>query len=241
MRNRPVENNLFVEPAHDSLMRNWGRVMGWQRADPEALLLQREVHQATRDWEKDADGRRRGGLWHLDPRLWPTQGRLRQDPFFLSGPEAHFIRQSIWWRNVLLATAGALFVLAVVLALVFYLLRQEAVRQRYRAVTQALAAQAPQVQQNTGDDELAALLARLAWKYQRRFGGPSTPVDAALRSVLGQPGFSQLLHGHEGLSNAVAFSSDGRYLLTGGQEGMHSSGIARICGSQSGRTMMDRR
>jgi hypothetical protein len=57
----------YVEPAHDALVGAWDRLWVWVQQAQEALLIQRRLSAAARDWR--ASGRLRALLWDDDPRL----------------------------------------------------------------------------------------------------------------------------------------------------------------------------
>ena len=64
--NKDREGNVYVEPAHEELIRGWGRLREWvDDFGPENLLLLRNITRATSSWEK-----KEGGLWHDNPRLF---------------------------------------------------------------------------------------------------------------------------------------------------------------------------
>ena len=69
-------------------------------------------------------------------------------------------------------------------------------------------------------NDLAALLARQAYLFNRDSKGYALDqVDRALRLALGLPHFADALHRDRG-AGAVAFSSDGRWLASGGSGGI---------------------
>ncbi|ETX06250.1 MAG: hypothetical protein ETSY2_18270, partial [Candidatus Entotheonella gemina] len=93
--------------------------------------------------------------------------------------------------------------------------RVEAERLRLVSGAQALAAQAL-----SKPDELGALLARQAYRFnQRGRGHVLHQVDRALRTVLSTPHFSHILRDHRGPVYAVAFSRDGHMLASGSHDG----------------------
>ncbi|NEP35367.1 PQQ-binding-like beta-propeller repeat protein, partial [Moorena sp. SIO3B2] len=46
-----AEGNLYVEPAHDALVRGWQRLLEWKHLDEENLLLQRRLTPAAVEWK----------------------------------------------------------------------------------------------------------------------------------------------------------------------------------------------
>ena len=95
--------------------------------------------------------------------------------------------------------------------------RDEAQRRRQVSVAQALAAQAVN-EFDAGDPELAALLARQAYLINERHHGERlAEADAALRHVLGSPGFYVRLADAAEAGPAAA-SADGRWLVVAGAD-----------------------
>ena len=89
------------------------------------------------------------------------------------------------------------------------------------ALAVAFATQASQfVQGRLEQNDLAALLARQAYLFNQHSGGYALDqVDRAMRLALGLPHFAGALHSDRG-AGAVAFSSDGRWLASGGSGGI---------------------
>ncbi|WP_408967520.1 ABC transporter substrate-binding protein, partial [Planktothrix sp.] len=46
-----AEGNLYVEPAHDVLVRGWQKLLGWKQQEQESLLLQRRLTPAAMEWD----------------------------------------------------------------------------------------------------------------------------------------------------------------------------------------------
>jgi hypothetical protein len=58
------DDQPFVEPAHDELVRGWDRLLEWSRVAQSRIVLQRLVTPAATDWSRGE-----GGLWNANPRL----------------------------------------------------------------------------------------------------------------------------------------------------------------------------
>ena len=61
---KETDDQPYIEPAHDELVRGWDRLLDWARKGQEGLLLRRILTPAADDWKRGS-----GGLWHANPRL----------------------------------------------------------------------------------------------------------------------------------------------------------------------------
>jgi len=50
VQGRDNEGNLYVEPAHDALVRGWPKLLNWEKQAQESLPLQRRLTAAALDW-----------------------------------------------------------------------------------------------------------------------------------------------------------------------------------------------
>jgi len=58
-----------IEPAHESLLRQWGSLQGWLHEDFAALTNLETIKRATRDWTANA----KGEDWlSIEPAVWKT-------------------------------------------------------------------------------------------------------------------------------------------------------------------------
>jgi WD40 repeat protein len=236
------EGAPYVEPAHDELVRGWDRLWSWIRASQDTLLLQRRLTQAADDWA--GAGRARGFLWDNDPRLTQLE-HVRQSPInWLNQIETAFVKQSSAEkrtnrRRQIAAIATAMTFL-IVLALVALQQRSVAVEQnnaratqvaiagtaeanaeiaRGRAEEQArlatsrqLAAQALTYLDNQID--LSLLLGMESYRID-----PTLEARSSLLSGLEHnPRLTTFLHGHTATVSSLAFSRDGRTLVSGSQD-----------------------
>ena len=99
--------------------------------------------------------------------------------------------------------------------------KRHAERLRLLSVARSLAIQATKIQQRGEQAQLGALLALQAYSFNDRYGGSSLDSDIynalrfALQAFEGQP----VLRGHADAVRALAFSSDGRILASGSDDG----------------------
>ena len=51
VKGEDAEGNLYVEPAHDALVRGWQRLLEWKQENEESLILQRRLTPSAVEWE----------------------------------------------------------------------------------------------------------------------------------------------------------------------------------------------
>jgi len=96
--------------------------------------------------------------------------------------------------------------------------RQEVVRNRLIEKARTLALQASQELQ-AGNKDLAGLLARQAFLFNEKHGGPwRNLIHDALMKTLQDEGGPLILRGHSGGVRAITFSNDGDWLVSGGDD-----------------------
>jgi hypothetical protein len=97
----------FAEPAHDALIRGWGKLLVWSREGLEELQLRRRLTPAASEWSSG-----RGGLWIAEPRLGVLKLVSKHRENWLNAVEARFVRRSIAGRrNAILGACGAISLL----------------------------------------------------------------------------------------------------------------------------------
>jgi WD40 repeat protein len=50
VKGEDAEGNLYVEPAHDALVRGWQKLLEWKQKEEESLLLQRRLTPSAEEW-----------------------------------------------------------------------------------------------------------------------------------------------------------------------------------------------
>jgi len=90
--------DAHVEPAHDALVRAWGKLLQWKHAGLDYLPLQRRLTQAAQEWSTAEPAMKTSLLWENDPRLpqvqellWPTTHHDRNLPKWMQ-----WLRQKLW-------------------------------------------------------------------------------------------------------------------------------------------------
>ncbi len=211
-----VKDEGYVEPAHDTLVLAWEKLLGWL-AESGSQELVRQLWGTASAWESACreKGKReaRGLLWNQDPRLPLVQQRYL--PPVRSGElnrlETSFTEKSLARkRNRLRLVAGiAVLVFAVqsVLIGVAEWRRRQAVEEKRKAQDTARVAVAGQWVER---DPARALLVMLEVAKP----GETADVVYPLRDILDRPLSEAVLRGHEGEVMSAAFSPDGTRIVT---------------------------
>jgi WD40 repeat protein/energy-coupling factor transporter ATP-binding protein EcfA2 len=93
-----VNNNPYIEPAHDALVRGWEKLLGWKKKEEENLILQRRLTPAAAEWDSFKNKERSKGIldkaepvmnW-LDRRLFTVENLANRIPAQLG----RFLRRS---------------------------------------------------------------------------------------------------------------------------------------------------
>ena len=86
-----AENNPYVEPAHDALVKGWDKLRFWMNQEKETLLLQQRLTLAANDWKKNPES-----LWtEENGRLLKLRQVINSDRNWLNKVETEFVSKSI--------------------------------------------------------------------------------------------------------------------------------------------------
>jgi hypothetical protein len=100
VKGRDIENNEYVEPAHDALMREWQKLLNWKKQELSPLVLQTELRPISNKWATQKHDKKAVGLlWNNDPRLPLVQQLLKSDVGWLNLTEFEFVKRSIQKRR----------------------------------------------------------------------------------------------------------------------------------------------
>jgi WD40 repeat protein len=206
-----------VELAHEAMIRAWPRLARWLAHDRAGLRTHRQLTEAAHDWQslgRETAALYRGSRLELT-RDWADEADHRAGFTLLEcefldassavqrAEQAAALRRTRLLRFLTTALA-VLLVLATGVSVV-------AVRQRQSALSRQLAAEALA---QAGLDVTAAQ--RLALRaYQ---AAPTVQARSALLTVATHPTYQARLSGQGGEVKAVAFTPDGRTLISAGQD-----------------------
>lgn len=142
---KDADGHIYVEPAHDALIKGWAKLREWKEKAEGDIFLQRRLTPDAEKWKiiwpwKQKNNQEIVGLWHSDPRLPLLQTVLKSPNNWLNKVETQFVRWSIYRKrfNISSRWGLALGVTVASTALTIYALRgqREAQIGRIRAFRQ---------------------------------------------------------------------------------------------------------
>ncbi|MGW3649007.1 nSTAND1 domain-containing NTPase [Streptomyces sp. NPDC000878] len=208
-----------VELAHEALIRCWPRLHGWLTEDREATRTARRLTDAAQTWE--ALGREPGALYR-GTRLALAAGL---DRTAMSVPEREFldaglaaraaedaaVRRRSRFRRLGVGLLSVLLVLTTTTAALAVRAQRAADQQRDVVGSQRAAERAAALR--GVNPALAAQLSLAAYHLS-----PTPEARGSVLSTFATPYATQLT-GRQGAVTALAFSADGRVLVTGDADG----------------------
>jgi len=210
-----------VDIAHEALIRGWPELRNWIDDEREQLRAQRHLTDAALEW--DRAGRRDEDLYS-GARFASWEERSLDE---VSGVESDFLKQSrarrarqqaAGRRRLRLALGGALVAVTSIAVIAFVGLWQVTKERDVAAGQRDLARSRDLVNQSDAqadrDPQLAALLRLAAFRLDES----AETRGGLLRSVVQTQGAQRFLEGHTGNVGGVAFSPDGRTLVSGSNE-----------------------
>jgi WD40 repeat protein/transcriptional regulator with XRE-family HTH domain len=247
-------NEDSAEVAHEALIREWQRLHEWLTHDREGLRLHRRLTETAREWE--ALGQDTGSLYRgarlAQANEWSLENQNR-----LNENERSFLKASVEQeqrdalereaqrqheleaaqklaetehrsatrlrrRNQVIMAVAAV---ALILATLAGLFGIQSETNFARAEAQRLAAEANSLYKSSGSSELIALLALRSIHQQFSPQGDEALTNAAMLSYP-----LRIFEGHTKVVWGAAFSPDGKYVLTGSEDG-----TARLWDRQTGQ------
>jgi WD40 repeat protein/uncharacterized caspase-like protein len=90
----------YVEPAHDLLIQGWGLLQEWLKVERENLVLQNRLAAPTLDWSSQSDPiKRTQYLWKQDPRIELLETIAKSDNNWLNKLELAFVKACVQYRE----------------------------------------------------------------------------------------------------------------------------------------------
>ncbi|GAA6617020.1 caspase family protein [Scytonema sp. NUACC26] len=231
-----IEGQSYVEPAHDALVRGWGKLREWikQEEDEETIILQRRLTPDAEKWktkqpekfqwkkypywvkyfqEKYQQSRY---LWNANPDLLKLKDKLHSPDNWYNQIEEEFIRNSIQLRqnnrSLRIGAIASVFLSIVTFAAFQSYQRQEAEIRALAASSEALFVSGRQL-----DGLRDALKAAQILKSTTGIVASDTTrkqVMTALMQAVSLIKEKNIIQGHDNQVRSVRFSPDGLFLAS---------------------------
>ncbi len=104
------DGERFVEPAHDALVRGWGRLAEWVRLENDAtfpLAQQQRLNRAAQEWHRAEGTGKHGLVWSDATRSSQLAPLVRRRPPWLTVTELAFAQRSVRGRRIVIASVAA--------------------------------------------------------------------------------------------------------------------------------------
>lgn len=121
VKGKEPDGEAFVEPAHDALVRGWGRLAEWVREENDArfpLAQQQRLARAAELWDRSEGDAKHGQIWRDAARSAQLTSVVRKQALWLNRRELAFASRSIRGRRVTLAIASSAVVTIVIAAVI---------------------------------------------------------------------------------------------------------------------------
>ena len=220
--------NPYVEPAHDALVRGWQKLLEWKLENEENLLLQRRLTPAAVEWQsvKSKKQSSRQFLWNANPYLDVLNQELNSEDNWFNQVEVEFVQRSVRQksfntrRNWVVAIAVMLG-LGTGLVLSTYL----GLQSRKQAINSDLVAKAATIKYSisvkpTPKELLQAIESTAKIQDYQKSLQPTVinEIHSSLLAALDKVQERNHLQGHTDDVNHIAFSPDGKKILSGSED-----------------------
>jgi WD40 repeat protein len=222
-----ADDQTYIEPAHDALVRGWERLLIWKKKEEENLILQQRLISSAIDWHKN--NRESEFLWIRDPRLALLEkiSESAKDNW-LNQLELEFVQTSIQKRQDELKQAEERL--------------QISEERRTRAELQS---KAIQVLNLLPTQPLNGLLLAIDTMAQNIEQLPHTILDSVRDAGLKAIEVAReqnCLIGHDGDVRSIAISPDSQLIASGGDDGMvrlwdQFGNIIKICNISNSKAL----
>jgi WD40 repeat protein len=224
---RDNEDQPYQEPAHDALIRGWGRLLGWKQTELGNLVLQRELYPRAERWQKEKLNKQSLGLlWNADPRLPQLLKLLKEGNGWLNQTEIEFVKRSYQRKiNNQRRLLGSLSAIILALSgLTVYAFRQATIAQLREQSVRA------QNILSTNNKAAGVILAIDAMNRSQSLPEIENTASSVLMAAIQLSPEVNLLQDSEDSVESVAFNSKGKFIVSGS-----SDGKLRFWDSQTGQ------
>ncbi|MBD2775387.1 eIF2A-related protein [Iningainema tapete] len=222
VQGQDTEGNIYVEPAHDFLVRGWQKLQTWKDQELGSLLLQRELTPTANKWATQRrDKQALGLLWNDDPRLPLIQQLLKFDPSWLNSLELEFFEHSIEHKRNKLGRliSSVVFVIVALSGLTMFAFaqRQFAFEEEIKGLTSLSESNLLR------DDQLGAMIAiAKAGKQLKHIPWVNKKLREQVTRTWRQKVYNiqehKRLEGHKASIISVSFSPDGKTIATASKD-----------------------
>ncbi|MBW4510898.1 MAG: caspase family protein [Scytonematopsis contorta HA4267-MV1] len=207
------QENAFVEPAHDALVRGWQKLRDWLTVEKN-LRLQRRLTPAAIEWKTKKEKK---FLWNNDPYLNVLNDVFKSsDNNWLNTVETEFVQKSIRKKESDIATVQGFFLLGLFIAISLAVFQSN---QREEAEIKGLALSSEALL--AGNYQLDSLVDGIKAETRVQSGfwlqdSTKSQVMSALQQAVYSTKESNRLQGHKSQVRSVRFSPDGNMIASSG-------------------------
>ncbi|HAX76429.1 MAG TPA: hypothetical protein DCY88_11465 [Cyanobacteria bacterium UBA11372] len=217
VRKQDNQGNGYIEPADDTLVQKWSKVLLWKQQELRNLLLQRELTPIAYQWSNQKQDKQAFRLlWHNDPRLPLIKQICEQKDSWLNAFESEFVKSSIERqrhkrRRIIVMIGGAIASLYGLTIFALYQLEISRLQEKAELVKTLLPTQ-----------PLEALVLAIKTMGENKSWMPWNilkPVDNSLKTATNIARESNYFQVDKGIVHSVAISPDNKTIAAGGSDG----------------------
>ncbi|MDJ0582934.1 caspase family protein, partial [Crocosphaera sp.] len=209
---------IIIDVVHEALIRNWKMLGDWKQEYREGMIIERRIEQAAQQWHQG-----KGDLWQVAGlEVAKRYQELYGDLAMLDGTAEKFIEQTRnkvtrnkWTQRGVIAAILAFAGLSLYTAIDAN--RQKIEAQRKTIVAQANAAQL-QLSNPKHINPLLLALDNVENNLQLNKNGLMRETYNALAETVAQTPIQSTLQGHQYPVRSVAFSPDGKRIVSGSDD-----------------------
>lgn len=211
----------YAEPAHDAVVRTWGRLVGWvddTNAEPVPLVTRHKLADAAREWARATRKAQRGLLWSDAVRGALLKPLVTKHAPWLNRQESAFATRSVRGRRIRRAAWGTTSAVIVSLGLWSLVLRQQVLlkEKEVDAKQEELSVEVRRSAVRILTDEDPTSAAVLVGELQQM--GRATGISM-VSALFDKPIALHVLAGHTRRVTSAVFSPDGNFILSASDDG----------------------
>ncbi|QLE54214.1 caspase family protein [Nostoc sp. TCL26-01] len=210
-----------VDVAHEALIRHWPRLRSWVSENRAAIRIERKIEAASEEWESKNKSK---DYLFTGSKLAEAENYLQEyrDLGLLSHLASEFVQKSIQQRNtskwvrfgVVAAFVGVVAIGAVASTIFGLESRKQATMANLREKGTNIKYLLP-IQPNV--EQLISAIAATG-ESQSQLGEALSEVQSSLSEAIEAVHERNIFSGHTSYVNALAFSPDGKYIVSGSED-----------------------